>query len=73
MLSENYLDTALGKDHSVAAAAVAGTKYRWWVRGSATACWRELPEQHTMVEISRMLRDKQFAEFSLVDGSASRA
>jgi hypothetical protein len=74
MPSENYPDTVLLNDNSdVASAVVAETRYRWWVRGSATACWRELPEQYTMAEMSRMLREEQFIEFSLIDGSASRA
>jgi hypothetical protein len=74
MPSENYPDTVLPRANSAAASAgVAKTRYRWWVRGSATACWRQLPEQYTMAEMARMLREQQFVEFSLIDGSASRA
>jgi hypothetical protein len=74
MPSEKYPDTVLQKDNlAFASAAAAETKYRWWVRGSAADCWRELRGEFTMAEMSRIQREEQFAEFSLIDGSARLA
>jgi hypothetical protein len=56
-----------------AAQAAAETRYRFWVRDSTGSSWRQLPGLHTMAEVARMLRQKRFVEFALIDGSAQPA
>ncbi len=66
----SHSDTAsLNRPSVDVAQAAVQTRYRFWVRDSAVACWRQLPGSHTMAEMARMLRQKRFAEFALIDGS----
>lgn len=61
---------ALKRRASDIAQAAAETRYRFWVRDSSVSSWRQLPGLHTMAEMARMLRQKRFVEFALIDGSA---
>ena len=70
----SHSDTAsLTRPSADVAQDAVQTRYRFWVRDSTVSCWRQLPEAHTMAEMARMLRQKPFAEFALIDGSAHPA
>jgi hypothetical protein len=70
----SHSDTAsLNRPSADVAQAAVRTRYRFWVRDSTVSCWRQLPGSHTMAEMARMLRQKRFAEFALIDGSARPA
>ena len=67
-------DTALlNRPSADVAQDAAQTRYRFWVRDSTVSSWRRLPGSHTMAEMARMLRQKPFAEFALINGSAHPA
>jgi hypothetical protein len=70
----SHSDTAsLNRPSADVAQAAAQTRYRFWVRDSTLCSWRQLAGSHTMAEVARMLRQKRFVEFALIDGSAQPA
>ena len=74
MASVSHSDSAsLNQRPGDAAQVAAKTRYRFWVRDSSGASWRQLPGFHTMAEMAGMLRQQRFAEFALIDGSAQPA
>jgi len=62
----SHADTAPLVDSSREA---INARYRFWVRDTDVSSWRQLDGSHTLSEMARMLRQKRFVEFALIDGS----